>query len=45
MFDDFLALDDVKRIVSFGGWDFSASTETYMIFCDGVTFVNRDTLA
>lgn len=30
MFDDFLGVDDVKRIVSFGGWDFSTSTETYM---------------
>jgi chitinase len=45
MFDDFLALDDVKRIVSFGGWDFSTSTETYMIFREGVTSANRDTLA
>ncbi|KAJ5377911.1 glycoside hydrolase [Penicillium cataractarum] len=45
MFNDFLALDDVKRIVSFGGWDFSTSTDTYMIFRDGVTSANRDTLA
>ncbi|KAJ5464342.1 uncharacterized protein N7458_000028 [Penicillium daleae] len=45
MFDDFLALDDVKRIVSFGGWDFSTSTETYMIFREEVTSANRDTLA
>jgi GH18 family chitinase len=44
MFDDFLALDDVNRIVSFGGWDFSNSTETYMIF-RGVTSADRDTLA
>ncbi|KAJ5738136.1 glycoside hydrolase [Penicillium malachiteum] len=45
MFDQFLALDDVKRVVSFGGWAFSTDTDTYMIFRDGVTSDNRDTLA
>lgn len=45
MFDQFLALTDVKKIVSFGGWDFSTGVDTYMIFREGVTSDNRDTLA
>ncbi|KAJ5712456.1 glycoside hydrolase [Penicillium malachiteum] len=44
-FEQFLALDDVKKIVSFGGWDFSTDADTYMIFREGVTEENRKTLA
>lgn len=35
----------MKRIISFGGWDFSTSPDTYMIFCEGVTAANRGTFA
>ncbi|CAI7591731.1 unnamed protein product [Penicillium glandicola] len=45
LFDQFLGLTDVKRIVSFGGWDFSTGADTYMIFRDGVASDNRETLA
>lgn len=38
------SLTTVKRIISFGGWDFSTSPDTYMIFRDGVTEANRATL-
>nr|WMS58917.1 chitinase POCH-10/2021 [Penicillium ochrochloron] len=34
----------MKRIVSFGGWDFSTNIDTYMIFREGVAAANRDTL-
>ncbi|KAJ5646513.1 glycoside hydrolase [Penicillium lividum] len=44
-FNQFLGLTDVKKIVSFGGWDFSTSVDTYMIFREGVTSDNRETLA
>lgn len=44
MFEGFLALDGVQRVVSFGGWDFSTDPSTYMIFREGVTEANRDTL-
>ncbi|OJJ98253.1 hypothetical protein ASPACDRAFT_1889517 [Aspergillus aculeatus ATCC 16872] len=44
-FEQFLNLTDVKKIVSFGGWDFSTSTDTYSIFREGVTAANRATLA
>jgi GH18 family chitinase len=43
-FEDFRSLTKVKRIISFGGWDFSTSPDTYMIFRDGVTEANRNTL-
>jgi GH18 family chitinase len=38
-------LTKVKRIVSFGGWAFSTSPDTYMIFREGVTDANRKLLA
>lgn len=44
-FEHFLELSDVKRLVSFGGWDFSTSTDTYMIFRNGVKSANRATFA
>ncbi|KAJ5634467.1 hypothetical protein N7528_002309 [Penicillium herquei] len=44
-FEQFVALSGVKRIVSFGGWDFSTDTDTYMIFREGTDATNRATLA
>ncbi|KAJ6016093.1 hypothetical protein N7540_010684 [Penicillium herquei] len=44
-FEYFTELGGVKKIVSFGGWDFSTDADTYMIFREGVTADNRDTLA
>jgi GH18 family chitinase len=44
-FKQFLALKGVKRILSFGGWDFSTGPTTYSIFRNGVTAANRQTLA
>ncbi|GLA06504.1 hypothetical protein AnigIFM60653_007442 [Aspergillus niger] len=43
-FTYFQELENMKRIISFGGWDFSTSPDTYMIFREGVTAANRDTL-
>lgn len=40
----FTELEKVKRIISFGGWDFSTGADTYMIFREGVTAANRGTL-
>lgn len=40
----FKELANVKRMISFGGWDFSTGADTYMIFREGVTAANRDTL-
>lgn len=40
-FTKFLKLDRVKRIVSFGGWDFSTNPSTYMIFREAVKPTNR----
>ncbi|KGQ05404.1 Killer toxin subunits alpha/beta [Beauveria bassiana D1-5] len=34
-----------KKIISFGGWDFSTSPSTYTIFREGVNPNNRDKLA
>jgi hypothetical protein len=34
-FDEFRRLPNVKRILSFGGWDFSTFPETYQIFRNG----------
>ncbi|OJJ96383.1 glycoside hydrolase family 18 protein, partial [Aspergillus aculeatus ATCC 16872] len=44
-FKYFTELLGVKRVVSFGGWAFSTDPSTYMIFREGVTEENRDTLA
>ncbi|KAL2815594.1 glycoside hydrolase [Aspergillus cavernicola] len=44
-FERFKALSSVKRVISFGGWDFSTSPDTYHIFREGVTEANRNTLA
>ncbi|KAH8703522.1 hypothetical protein BGW36DRAFT_423083 [Talaromyces proteolyticus] len=42
-FNYFTELVGMKRIISFGGWDFSTDPDTYMIFREGVTAANRDT--
>ncbi|KAM7183708.1 hypothetical protein V8F20_012513 [Naviculisporaceae sp. PSN 640] len=40
-FEQFKKIGGPKRILSFGGWDFSALPETYMIFRNAVTDANR----
>ncbi|KAF1835102.1 glycoside hydrolase [Decorospora gaudefroyi] len=40
-FTVFKKIQGAKRILSFGGWDFSTFPATYAIFRDGVTSANR----
>ncbi|KAK3947971.1 hypothetical protein QBC32DRAFT_246732, partial [Pseudoneurospora amorphoporcata] len=40
-FEEFKRIRGAKRILSFGGWDFSALPATYFIFRNGVTAANR----
>ncbi|KAI8623901.1 glycoside hydrolase superfamily [Xylariaceae sp. FL1651] len=40
-FDDFKALGDVKRIITFGGWDFSTAPGTYNILREATKAANR----
>lgn len=42
-FDAFLSLTGVKRIISFGGWEFSTSASTYALFREAVQPANRVT--
>ncbi|EYB33358.1 hypothetical protein FG05_10561 [Fusarium graminearum] len=44
-FKNFARLTGVKRILSFGGWDFSALPATYSIFREGVKPANRLNMA
>ncbi|KAK9364399.1 hypothetical protein V1509DRAFT_78068 [Lipomyces kononenkoae] len=44
-FTTFAALTSFKRILSFGGWSFSTSLDSYPIFREGVTEANRLTFA
>ncbi|ROW15174.1 hypothetical protein VPNG_03014 [Cytospora leucostoma] len=44
-FSNFKAIRGPKKIVTFGGWDFSTSASTYSIFRDGVTAANRVAMA
>jgi GH18 family chitinase len=44
-FGEFKRIKGAKRILSFGGWDFSTSQATYHIFREGVTAANRLKLA
>ncbi|KAK4455350.1 hypothetical protein QBC34DRAFT_340767 [Podospora aff. communis PSN243] len=41
-FDIFKTMTGIKRIISFGGWDFSALPATYRILRDAVKKENRD---
>ncbi|KAF7554695.1 hypothetical protein G7Z17_g2698 [Cylindrodendrum hubeiense] len=40
-FGEFKRITDAKKILSFGGWDFSTSPSTYFIFREGTTSANR----
>lgn len=44
-FDKFTKLQSVKRILSFGGWSFSTSQDSYPIFRESVTEANRKSFA
>lgn len=43
--EDFKAMTDVKKILAFGGWDFSTMPATYQRFRDAVKPANRDNFA
>lgn len=43
-FSEFMELKNVKRVMSFGGWDFSTGVDTYMIFREGTAVAYRSTL-
>ncbi|KAJ5647453.1 hypothetical protein N7490_003825 [Penicillium lividum] len=40
-FGEFKKISGVKKILSFGGWDFSTMPDTYQIFRNGVKSANR----
>lgn len=44
-FQNFMQVPGPKKILSFGGWDFSASSSTYHTFREGVKPANRLNLA
>ncbi|KAJ4259837.1 hypothetical protein NW757_001787 [Fusarium falciforme] len=44
-FQEFKRIKNVKKILSFGGWDFSTNPATYAIFREGVKPANRLTMA
>ncbi|KAL4804670.1 glycoside hydrolase superfamily [Aspergillus unguis] len=44
-FDGLLKLENIKKIMSFGGWGFSTDAYTHQIFRNGVREGNRETLA
>ncbi|KAJ5146492.1 uncharacterized protein N7515_001056 [Penicillium bovifimosum] len=44
-FGEFKKIKDAKRMLSFGGWDFSTMPDTYQIFRDGVKPANRLSMA
>lgn len=44
-FNQFKAVQGPKRIISFGGWEFSTGPDTYTIFRDGVRGGNRHKLS
>jgi chitinase len=43
VFNSFKLVTGVKKILSFGGWSFSTSQDSYPIFRNGVTAANRQT--
>ncbi|OAA81632.1 Glycoside hydrolase [Akanthomyces lecanii RCEF 1005] len=44
-FNNFRLIKGPRRILSFGGWDFSTGPDTYTIFREGTNDANRETLA
>ncbi|KAJ4291376.1 hypothetical protein N0V88_005969 [Collariella sp. IMI 366227] len=44
-FEVFKKLQEVKRILSFGGWSFSTDKATYQLFRDATNAANRNTFA
>lgn len=44
-FEQFVQLQGVKRILSFGGWAFSTNQATYSIFREAVSPSNYETFA
>lgn len=44
-FKQFLLTTGSKKVLSIGGWAFSTDPSTYMIFRNGVTAANRQTMA
>ena len=44
-FNKFRQISGPKKILSFGGWDFSTNPNTYMIFREGTSDAHRQTLA
>lgn len=42
-FDAFVSMTGVKRVISFGGWEFSTSAATYELFREAVRPANRAT--
>ncbi|KAJ3471898.1 hypothetical protein MRS44_001997 [Fusarium solani] len=44
-FQEFKRVEGIKKILSFGGWDFSNKPATYAIFREGVKPANRLTMA
>lgn len=44
-FGQFRQITGPKKILSFGGWDFSTNPNTYTIFRDGTSDAHRETLA
>lgn len=45
MYQEFKELENVKRIISFGGWSFSTEYDTFPIFREGVTPAQRQRFA
>ncbi|KAL2831314.1 hypothetical protein BJY01DRAFT_240141 [Aspergillus pseudoustus] len=43
--EDFKSLEDVKRIISFGGWGYSTEPETYNILREAMSPPNREAFA
>lgn len=44
-FDKLVMLKGIKQILSFGGWSFATSQDSFPIFRQGVTTANRQTFA
>lgn len=44
-FEIFKGMSDIKKIISFGGWDFSTAPGTYSILREAALPAHRDTFA